>query len=150
MNKASSLCHNYLNFIHAEQHLLIMARSQPPSGQIPSARQTKLPTTSWTSAQGFPSVACVLLRHLLHLKLGSSISISVLSEHLLTQNQHPLEKVEFLLTPFVHTAQGYLPMYEGFQCMEISSLDYNYDFCHTAIFVMRPSNVSTIITRSSA
>ena len=56
--------------------------------------------------------------------------MSVLSEHLLTQNQHPLQKVRFFLTPFVHTAQAYLPIYEGFQCMEISSLDYNY---HNAI-----------------
>ena len=81
-----------LNFPHAEQHFLIVCHycSQPLTGQTESPRETKLSSTS----QDHQSIAYALPRHLLHLK--SSSSLTGISEHLLwTQNEHPLQNIEF-------------------------------------------------------
>ena len=72
-----------------------------------------------------PSIAGALPRRLLHLKSGSSTSLPRISEHFLfTQNEHPLRRIEFIRTPFLHTAQGYLPEV----CMEISTQYHNFSF----------------------
>ena len=118
-------------------------------------------STSWTSIQGLPSIACALSRHLLHLKSGSSTSQPGISEHFWwTYNEHPLQKIKFFLMPFLHTAQEYLPEVCNvwrslpeiitlvFPMFTFNSFDFR-PFFHAAILVIRPSNASTKITRSS-
>ena len=58
---------------------------------------------------------CPKIEHVKKQKLNSNpryglASTPKISEHFLwTQNKHLLQKIEFFLTPFLRTAQGYLP-----------------------------------------
>ena len=108
---------------------------------------------------------CPKIGHVKKRKLDSNpryglASTPKISEHFLwTQNKHLLQKIEFFLTPFLHTRI----FTRSLQCMEISTQYNNFGFpmftfnlfdsipfFHTAIFVIRPSNLSAKITRSSA
>ena len=99
---------------------------------------------------------------LLHLKSESWTSLLGISEHFFwTQNEHPLQKIEFILTPLLHIAQGYLPkvcnvwrfLPEVITLVLFMFIFNPFDsrpFFDTAIFVIRPSNISAKITRSFA
>ena len=158
---------SFLNFPHLELHLLIVASSYPPPGQIQSTKIDKIVnyikfyiskldfnTRSYINC---PSITKTPSTPKIR---GSSTSLPGISEHFLwIQNEYPLQKISFFPTPILYIAQEYLPeVYNVWKSLpEIITLvspkfTFNpFDsrpFFHTAIFVIRPSNVSAKITQS--